>query len=46
MLAIALISLSLGIWIGAKFGGHIAVRRIRDFEHAERVRRAGLGGRS
>jgi hypothetical protein len=32
-----------GIATGLKFGGHLAIRRIRDFEHAERRRRAGLG---
>ena len=46
VLVIALVSLGFGIWLGMRFGGHIAIRRIRDFEHAERVRRAGLGKRS
>ena len=42
MLAAIVISLAVGIWIGSQFGGHRAARKIRDFEHAERLRRAGL----
>lgn len=42
VLIIALLSLGAGIWIGLHFGGHRATRKIRDFEHAERLKRAGL----
>lgn len=37
-----LLFLGAGIWIGIQIGGHRAARNIRDFEHAERLRRAGL----
>ena len=37
-----LLFLGAGIWIGVQIGGHRAARSIRDFEHAERLRRAGL----
>jgi hypothetical protein len=43
VLAVAVISLIVGVAVGLKFGGHLAIRNIRDFEHAERRRRAGLG---
>jgi hypothetical protein len=45
-LIIVIIVAALAFGAGLKAGGHVAVRRIRDFEHVERVRRAGLSRRS
>jgi hypothetical protein len=46
VLAVALISLAVGIAIGLRYGGRVALRRLTEEEHRVRVNRAGYGRRS
>lgn len=42
VLAVSIICLAVGIWIGTKIGGILAVRRLVEFEYRTLTGRAGL----
>jgi hypothetical protein len=47
MVLVALISLAVGIFIGARYvGGPYYMRKLSEYEHQERRRRSGMNKRS